>query len=161
MVEVQAVNTTGKVSPIVPPREPTAVRRFELADLSRHNGWLYRKVLENFPRLENERSVDSFLRGIIYSNEFLFLYQEHSVALAQLVRPYGLEARKIVKEQFVFAEAPRYHQEAANFYKEFERWAKSKEADVIIVDEKTDVPPEMIKAQFPRLSERKETFVRL
>jgi hypothetical protein len=103
----------------------------------------------------------SFLKGIIYSNEFLFLSQEHSAALAQLVRPYGLEPRKIVKEQFVFAQSEAYAAEAAEFYSEFLRWAKNQGADVIIVDEKSDVPQDLIRKKFDRLSERKEIFVKL
>jgi hypothetical protein len=71
-------------------RELAFVRRFELADLSKHGPWLLKRFQAIFPDM-SESAIAGYLRGILYSNEHLFLYQDNAVALAQLVYTAGIK----------------------------------------------------------------------
>jgi hypothetical protein len=136
------------------------VRRFELPDLDRHGGWMIKRLLTAYPHL-NERQLAGWLRALIYNNEFLFLYQEHSVALAQTIRPDTLTPRTMVYEKFVWAQSPDYISEAAFFYDRIKVWAQQQDAEQIIVEEQTDVPHEMIREHVGRILERKILYARL
>jgi hypothetical protein len=138
----------------------SSIRRFELPDLDRHGIWLIRRLIAAYPHLQ-ERQVLGWLRGLVYNNEYLFLAQEHSVALAQAVRPDALTPRTVVIEKFVWAQAPEYVEEAARFYERLLVWAKQQDAEQIVVEEQTDVPHEMIRAKLGRLLERKQMYTRL
>src|SRR5215468_6993166 len=81
------------------------VRRFELPDLDHHARWFMPRFLKEYPHL-NQRAAIGFLRGIIYNNEFLFLFQDNAVARAQLMHSGGLEPEAIVWERFVWVENP-------------------------------------------------------
>jgi hypothetical protein len=140
----------------------TDVRRFQLPDLDRHS-WFLPRFLKEFPHL-NERSAIGFLRGIIYSNEFLFLFQERGVALAQLVTSGGLEPEPIVWERFVWVEDPTNadQQKAAVYmYPSIVKWAKSMGVSVIHVENKTDVSHDLIKAQAGRVYETQQKYLRV
>jgi hypothetical protein len=136
-----------------------AVRRFEIADLNRHGGWIIKRFQQARPTL-SDAQVMTWLKGIIYSNEYLFLYQEHGCACAQTVREETLEGKPVVRERFVFAEEGFQH-EAASFYTEFLQWAKNQGVTTILVEEMTDVPHDMIKERLGRLFERKQIFARV
>lgn len=139
------------------------IRRFSEADLSEHGGWIMARLMARYPQ-KNERALATFLRGVINSNEYLFLYQEHAVALAQQIRTFDLEAEPIVQERFVWAEDPEnaLHQAcAAAFYDEFLRWAASMQITKIVVEEMTDVPHEKIKEKLGRLFTAPLTFARV
>ncbi len=138
---------------------PALVRRFEIADLSRHGGWIIKRLQQARPTL-SDAQVMSWLKGVIYSSEFLFLYQPHGCALAQTVREETLENKPVVRERFVFAEEG-HAAEAASFYDEFLQWAKRQQIATIIVEEMTDVPHDLIKERLGRLFERKQIFARL
>lgn len=158
-----AVAAVEKALPIVPPPEVPPIRRFQLPDLSRHGGWLMRRLLAAYPHL-NDRELQGWLRGIIYSPEFLFLYQDNSVGLAQLIRNDTMTPLPVIHERFVFAEEKenRDHiEQAANFYTEFYRWAKNQSVSTILVEELTDVPHEAIRAHLGRLYTRQQTFARV
>jgi hypothetical protein len=142
------------------PQAINTVRRFELPDLDRHGLWMIKRLLVAYPHL-NERQLIGWLRALIYNNEFLFLFQEHSVALAQSMRPDSLAPRVIVYEKFVWAQSAEYEAEAALFYERFAVWAKQQDAEQIIVEEQTDVSHELIRAQLGRLLERKQVYCRL
>ena len=111
--------------------ELPAIRRFDLADLPQAGPWL-------MPRLVTalelpEQRVAGWLRSMIDTNEHLFLWQPHSVALAELQRANGLADKPIVRERFVLAENPddiTHVKEAAAFYDEFKRWAKNIGAEI-------------------------------
>src|ERR1035437_5147816 len=122
--------------------EPAAVRRFELADLSQHGPWLLKRFASMFPEI-NEQRIAGYLRGLIYDNEHKFLYQDHAVALAQLIHSPGIKTVKIVQERFVWVE-DRVGKEqldmAAEFYNHMKVWAKRQDAERIIVCENTAVP---------------------
>lgn len=151
------------LKPVAPPPVlGSDVRRFELPDMDRHAKWFMPRFLKEFPHL-NERSAIGFLRGIIYSNEFLFLFQEKGIALAQMMSSGGLEAEAIVWERFVWIEYPEdvgQQQAAAFFYPRFAEWAKRMGVGVIHVECKTDVPHEMIKARVGRVFETSQKFIR-
>ena len=102
----------------------------------------------------------TWLKSLIYSNEYLFLYQEHGCACAQTVKEETLDGKPIVRERFVFAEEG-HTAEAASFYSEFLQWAKNQGVTTILVEEMTDVPHDMIKERLGRLFERKQIFARL
>jgi|ERR1700681_2630375 len=150
-----ATQTAVKAAP--PPLVP--IRRFEVADLSKHGGWIMRRLQKAYPH-QNDRSMAGWLREIIGSNEFLFLYQEHAVALAQTLRTSTLDAKPIIMERFVFAEEGHVDA-AAEFYGEFALWAKRQEVTTIVVEEMSDVPHEMIRERLGRLFTRQQVFARL
>lgn len=142
--------------------ERPAISRFELGDLSRHGGWL-------IPRLVTalelpEQRLGGWLRSVIDSNEYLFLAQEHSVALAQVQNANGLADKPIVRERFVLiqdVESVPQQKEAADFYDNFRQWAKSLGSQVILVQELSDVPGDMIKEKLGRIFSRQQQFARL
>jgi len=128
-------------------REIATMRRFEIADLSSHGPWVLKRLLTAFPTM-TEQSAGGFLRSLIYSNEYLFLFQEHAVGLAQQVSGYDMRPHPIIQERFVFVENksdPDQVEAAADFYTEFYRWALLKGVEEIIVDENTDVPRALIE----------------
>src|SRR5579864_8355295 len=127
----------------LPTRAPLVVRRFELPDLTRH-AWIVPRIAKAYPHL-TERTTAGWLTGLIYSSEYLFLYQEHAVALAQLVRSHTLSPAPVVHERFVFAESEDHMDAAAEFYTEFARWAKHHGARTIIVEELSDVLHEKVR----------------
>lgn len=150
---------TGVKMPLRPAPEPQRIRRFELPDLSRHGGWIMKRLQKTYPHM-NDRALASWLQGILDRNEYLFLYQDHAVALAEVLRPSTLAPKPVVQERFVFAEEG-YAETAAEFYTEFKQWAKSQDIDVIIVEETTDVPHDLIKEKLGRVFERKQLFARV
>jgi hypothetical protein len=135
------------------------MRRFELPDLTKHGGWITARLLKAFPH-RTAHDLAGWLRGILYSNEFLFLYQDHGVALATVTRLHPLEPKSIVQEIFVFAQEG-HEQEGAAFYDWFSRWAHSQGIDVVAVEALSDVPHEVIRERMGRLFTRQVTFARL
>lgn len=139
------------------------IRRFDTADLSKHGAWIMPRMQAAFPHL-NERGVATFLQTIIYNNEYLLLYQDEGVALAQVMSAHTLTARPIIHERFVWIEKPddkEQQKRGAEFYVEFRRWAKSQSAEVIIVEDNSDIPHEMIKEKLGRIYTRQQQFARL
>jgi hypothetical protein len=147
---------------LLPPAFFAEVRRFELPDMDHHARWFMPRFLKEFPHL-NERSAIGFLRGIIYSNEFLFLFQDRGIALAQAMGSGGLEAEPIIWERFVWVEDPaniEQQKAAAFFYPRMEKWAKGLGVKVIHVENKSDVGHELIKAQVGRVYETAQKYIR-
>lgn len=139
------------------------IRRFDTADLSKHGAWIMPRMLKAFPHL-NERGVATFLQNIIYNNEYLLLYHDNGVALAQVMSAHSLDAKPIVHERFVWVQDPEDKEQVKNatgFYHEFLKWAKSQSAEVIIVENNTDVPHEMIKEKLGRIFTRQQQFARV
>ena len=139
------------------------IRRFDTADLSTHGAWILPRMVATYPHL-NERAAASLLQTVNYSNEWRFLYQDHSVALAQVMAAHSLSARPVVHERFVWCEDKEnkeWVKAAAEFYTEFLRWAKSLSAEAIIVEENSDVPHEMIKEKLGRIYTRQQQFARV
>lgn len=140
-----------------------AVRRFQTPDLNKHGGWLLPRLAKTYPTVGEPR-IAGWLQGIIYSNEFLFLYQDHGAALAHRFHPDPLQPVPVVIEKFVFVENtedPMQIAQGALFYAEFLRWAKNQSIGTIIVEEQSDIPHDTIKEQLGRLFTRTQTFARL
>jgi hypothetical protein len=149
--------------PIEEIHEPAVSRRFELPDLSRHGGWLLKRFLVLFPDM-TEKYIAGYLSGLIYNNEHLFLYQEHAVALAQLVHSPGIKPAKVVQERFVWVEDKTDKQQsefAADFYTHMKLWAQRIGAERIIVCENSDVPKSLIENRLGRVFDTKVSHVRV
>lgn len=147
----------------IEPVEFPPIRRFQEPDLVEHGGWIMDRVKRMYPHL-NDRHLANWLRGLIEPSEYLFLYREHAVALAQRVQVFQLNPVPIIWERFVWAEDPQHEEHvlsAADFYNEFLRWAKTQQIDKIIVAESSDVPPEMIKDRLGRLYDMHMTFAKV
>ena len=139
------------------------IRRFDTADLSQHGKWIVPRMMQAFPHL-NERGVASFLQTINYNNEYLLLFAETGVALAQVMSAHTLDASPIIYERFVWVEDKEDKaqlKQAAEFYVEFQRWAKNQHIEVIIVEENTDVPHDLIKEKLGRIFNRQQQFARV
>ena len=119
-------------------------RRFQIPDLDRHGGWLLKRLLLAFPHLD-QRSLIGWLRGLISLNECLFLYQDHSVALAQVERSHTLAPKPRVIERFVFCQDPQYEDEAAAFYPKIATWARHQSVPTLEIKVLTDVPDAKIR----------------
>lgn len=143
--------------------ETSTIRRFQRPDIDRHGPWLLPRLAAAFPHL-NERSLIGFLNGLLYSNDVIFLYQPTSVALAQLISAHTLEPKPVVWERFVWCKDPKDEQQqkdAANFYVELHRWAQALKCQQIVVEERTDVPHDLIKQKLGRIFSRQQQFVRV
>ena len=137
----------------VEPRELTFVRRFEVADLTTHGPWLLKRFMQKRPDLA-EGQIAGWLRGRIYDNEHLFLYQDNAVAMAQLIHAPGLKMVKVVQEHFVWVKDKGDKDQidcAADFYDHMKVWAQRLGAERIIVCEDTDVPKSVIQQRIGRV----------
>jgi hypothetical protein len=142
----RAIN--GAAKPVPP------ARRFEIPDLDRHAVWFLPRFMKAYPHLDQRQAV-GFLRGVLYSNEFLFLYQDHAVGLAQSVSEHTLQAQPVIWERFVFCENPdnaEHVAQAATFYEEIARWAKRKNVSSLVVKQVSDVPDAVIEDKLGPLS---------
>lgn len=143
--------------------EPPFTRRFERPDIDRHAAWFIPRLLKSYPHL-TERSIQTWLLNILNSNEFMFLFQDHAIALAQTVQ-YGLRSEAIVEEQFVWCEDPLSKDnqaDAAYFYDHFYEWAKRKGLSTVVVEESSDVPHDAVREKLnKRLFERKLIFAKV
>ena len=136
-----------------------SVRRFGTADLSKHGGWIMKRLLKAFPH-QNERGLASWLRETVNSNTSLFLYLDHGVALFQVANANVLEHKPMVYERFVFAEEG-HAQEAVEFYGQAYEWAKNLGVDQIVVEVQTDIPHDMIFKKLGRLYSRQQIFAKV
>ncbi len=137
----------------------SSLRRFALPDLDTHGAWLLPRLESSFPHL-NQRFLLGWIRNLLYDNANLFLYQDHSVALFQLINIYSLAPKPEIIERFVFAQEG-YAKEAAEFYAEVARWAKPQGIEKVWVEELSDVPHEMIKEKLGRVFTRERFCVTL
>lgn len=140
------------------------VRRFELPDLSKHGGWLLKRLLTHYPHLANEQVAAGFLRGLLYNNEYNFLYADHAVGLFQVISGTVLRPKPMLIEHFVWVENREDKAQvadAAQFYTHAHVWATHLNADVMIVEECSDVPHDAIKEKLGRLFVRQQQFARV
>lgn len=144
-------------------RDPPFIRRFERPDIDKHAAWFIPRLLKSYPHL-TERSVYTWLLGILDSNDFMFLYLDRGVALAQSVQ-YGLRSEAVIEEQFVWVEDPTNKEmqaDAAFVYQHFYEWAKRKGLSTVIVEENSNVSHDLVGlALGKRLFERKQVFTRV
>jgi len=154
------MNATALARPGI---EDPAVRGFNFADMQRHGRWVMPRLLKAFPHLD-QRQMECWLRGVMPSPEYLMRYQDHSVALAQVLRSQANAVEAVVHEIFVWCEDPEdkeQQREASEFYSEFAIWAHHLGCKTVMVDNNSDVPQEMIKEKLGRLFERKQWFARV
>lgn len=144
-------------------REPAAIRRFELADLSKHGPWLMKRFAVKLPDID-ERRVAGYLSNLVFNNEHYFMYQEHAVALFQVIHSPGIKMTKVVQERFVWVETREDKDQlenAADFYSDAKQWAKRLEAERMIVCEDSDVPKSLIEIRLGRLFDTKISHARI
>jgi hypothetical protein len=151
------------VAPTEVPRERAAIRRFSTADLSEHGPWIMQRLTQMLPGVD-EHWLAGWLRGLIYDNGHLFLYQPHAVCLAQIVTLPSIKPTKVVQERFVWIENKenREQQEAAaDFYEDMGLWALNLRIDRMIICENTDVPKADIEKRIGRIFNTTICHVRL
>ncbi len=152
-----------KPKAFIPERDPPFVRRFERPDIDKHATWFIPRLLKSYAHL-NERSAYTWLLNILTANDFMFLYFEHGIALAQAVQ-YGLRAEAVVEEQFVWIEDPLdkdMQADVAFAYTHFYEWAKRKGLSILIVEENSDIPHDLVARTLDkRLFERKQIFAKV
>ena len=139
------------------------IRRFEPADLAAHP-WMLKRLVAIYPQFSNAQVVQGWLRSLIYNNEYHFLHAEHAVALFQVVSGNILRPKPLIKEHFVWVENksdPQQLADAAQFYTSAHVWATHLNADVIIVEEMSDLPHDLIKDKIGRIFIRQEQFVKV
>jgi hypothetical protein len=144
-------------------RERAAIRRFGTADLSQHGPWIMLRLTQMLPEVD-EHWLAGWLRGLIYDNGHLFLYQEHAVCLAQIVTLPSIKPTKVIQERFVWIEdkTSRAQQEAAaDFYEDIALWAINLRIDRMLVCENTDVPKADIEKRVGRIFNTTICHVRL
>lgn len=140
--------------------DTSSLRRFQIPDLDRHRAWMIARLKAAYPHL-NDANLVGWVRNMIYSPEYLFLYQDNSVGLFQVLSAHTLQPEPLVQERFVFCEnkeMPEYVEQASQFYTEAARWARHQGARTVIVEELSDVPHEMIKERIGRLLTRQQVF---
>ena len=144
-------------------REPAFIRRFEIADLSRHGPWLLKRFAAKFPDMP-EKGFAGYLNGLIVNNEHIFLYQDHAVALAQIVFSPGIKPTRAIQERFVWVESREDKEQlsdAADFYDQFKLEAKRRDVERIIVCEDSDVPKTLIEQRLGRVFDTRVSYARV
>lgn len=147
--------------PIITAHEPICIRRLEIPDLTRHGAWLTARLAERYPHMTAQQVLGS-LTSMLYSSEFLFLYQDDAVGLAQALSGNPFNPRPTVHEWFVYCRDPTdpaQVERAAAFYLDFIRWAKAKDAEAVIRCEFSDVPDDKIKNL--RVFTKTQTFIKV
>lgn len=147
------------------PGEQIVTRRFELPDLNEHGDWVIERLMKIYPGV-TKMQLWSRLNNVLYNVEFLFLYQKTAVSIAQRVIGNTLAPRPTIQEWFTFVRDPAdaaQVKKAAEFYADMLRWAKSNDAEAIMLNpECSDVPTEYSKVHLGgRVFERTQVFVAL
>jgi len=141
---------------------PIEPRKFNLPDFETHGIWLIPRMCETFPSL-SPRSAANFLRGILYANDYKFMFLPNAVALAQTVKDFMLDPMPTVRERFVWCqdrEDKIAQVQAAAFYDEFAKWARWQGCETMIVEESSDVPHDLIREKLGRVLMRQQSYVR-
>lgn len=135
-------------------------RRMQPPDFVTHS-WLLSRICKVYPH-RTDRDVVGFLRGLIGSNDYLFLYQDYGVALATIAKTNPLAPKSHVEEIFVWA-APGYDPTlCASFYDDIVRWTKGLGLEMIFVGEQSDVPADLIKETLgKRVFTRQVTYTKV
>lgn len=143
----------------------TSRRRFQLPDLDKHREWFVPRLKKLYPHLTDAALV-SWLRSVIYSPEYLFLYQDGSVALFQVQSGHTLSPQPAIEEHFVFCaqnDNPDLQKQAAQFYVDARVWGSHHSASVMTVEKNSDVPHDLVREALEgyRLFNRQEVFCKL
>lgn len=111
-------------------------------DLERMRVWLMPRLQPAYPTF-TDTQIANFLRSCIPSNDWLFICTENAVLLAQAVQPSMRLLR--VDEEFCLCRTEECVDEAADLYRPLMRWAVSKGASKVIIDQLTDVTQGQIR----------------
>lgn len=147
---------------VVEPRkaqEDVIIRRFATSDLQSYGPWLLKRLTGALNL--DERSVAGWLNSLIFSREHQLVVQPHSVALAYMSYGDVLSSMPVVHVKFVLAEDKSYASEAVAFYEHFRQWSESLGAQVMVLDELTDVSEDAIKKVLKRVFTKEQTFARV
>ena len=136
-----------------------SIRRFQMADLSLHGAWFLERIMKAFPH-RNQYEIAGWLQGMVYSNDHLFLFADFGAAMFERTQFFSLEATQTIIERFVFAQ-PGHEEQAAGFYEEAKQWAKSQGIQVMVVEEMTDVPHDLIAKAIGKLHTRQQVFAKI
>lgn len=139
-----------------------APRRFQIPDLNTHGAWVLPRLQQTYGL--DERTALSWLRALVYDNTSLFLFQDTAVALAQIESANTLEAKPVVRERFVWVRDKQDKDQvtlASFFYPEIALWGRRQGAEIMLVEESSDVPHDMIKQHVGRIFTRQQQFARL
>lgn len=144
--------------PEIIPQSPN-LRRFALGDLTTHGAWIMKRLQTAYPHF-NEKYLAGWLRGMINSNEYLFICSDNCVALFQMLSVHSLEPKPWVWERFVFVKEG-YEKDGIECYKRAYDWAKSMGVERVVVEQLTDVHHELIKEPMGRLFTQQLIFARV
>ncbi len=142
----------------------TPPRRFFIPDIDRHP-WIVDRLVKLYGI--NDRQAVGWLRSVTESSDFLFLYSENAVALAEVTRQHTLAVEPVLTVRFVWCRSPEgkgQQSEAVAFFDEFAKWAKNKNINTIVLeDDVLDVPREMIREtkSLGRLFKREQWFAKV
>lgn len=114
--------------------------------------WLLPRLTQEYPHI-GHWGWNTLLRGIMTSNEYLFVCNSHAVALAQL-KQETLDPIPIVNEIFVLAEGGPggdYTNHALALYDDVLRFAQAKGASEIHFDVLSDAPRPSVSKKLARV----------
>jgi hypothetical protein len=146
-------------APKLAPLESFDHKRFYLPDLQTKGTWLLGRLKE-FYKNSSEIELLSWLRGVMTSDQFLFVHTENAIGLAQITRE-ALSAKPKVKELFVLCASEDDYEQGAYLYSVLRDWAAAVGASEFIVETFTDVPRDMIKLRAGGMFKRDQVFVKL
>ncbi len=153
---MKEIRATKKASTVDAPSE---FHRFGLPDLEDMGAWLVERLKGRWGAV-SDKNIAAFLRGVMESNEFLFVRTKNAVALAQAAHK-PLEAVPFVEEIFVLVRNDAF-EEGAQLYGAIRNWGESHGASRIEVGNMSDVEPEDVAAQFGnRIDTRVQCFATL
>lgn len=137
--------------------------RFSLNDLTVHAEWFIPRLLKVYPHL-NERSVATWLRGVMDQADLFFQAGATGVSCVALVHPDTFTSRAVVQERFTWVADPTNAaqvDEALAFYDGIQRWTKGLGIDVLMLSEHSDVPAEALRTKFKRIYTRQTSFLKV
>jgi len=154
MKQVRAQKKTGDAD-----EAPCDLHRFALPDLEDMGAWLVERLKGRWGAV-SDKNIAAFLRGVMESNEFLFVRTRNAVALAQAAHK-PLEAVPFVEEIFVLVRNDAV-EEGVQLYGAIRNWGESHGASRIEVGNMTDVEPEDVASAFGgRIETRVQCFAAL
>jgi hypothetical protein len=133
------------------------VRGFTLADLVQSGDIIIARLKKKYPRV-SDKVLFSYLRDIVYSNEHHILRTDNAFAAARLKKDTFMPMW--AEELFVFCDEGCVG-EGVDLYKSMFEWAKSHSVSEFYIDEMSDVPRDLIRAHFGKISVYERSSVTL
>lgn len=129
------------------PRKPVEVRRFCLPDIEPFGAWMVARLRERWSYL-TDRTMVSFVRGAMDSNQYFFVRTDDAIGMAILDHE-PMTATPFAREVFVLmrdVEDSQQAREVMAIYAQMRNWAKAQSCDRLEVENFTDASRELIKA---------------